>query len=91
MNHQSITDHCPYCNTALNTVTSIGKTNIKPKNGDSSLCHHCASILKFDHNLKLIAMTTKEIANLEPDHLAFLNRGRALILKRVINISSNFE
>lgn len=66
--------YCPRCGVQNDMVTPVGR-NDHPKPGDFSICYYCACLLQFDENLKLIALTEKELIELgkqEPDAIAHL-------------------
>jgi hypothetical protein len=55
-------DNCPKCGYNLSAATSdVGAT---PEPGDYSICIECYAFLRFDDNLKLIALTEEELDEL---------------------------
>ncbi len=72
---------CPYCNHTLNACTTIECENVKPAEGDYSICFNCASFLMFDGELKLTTMTQEDIGNMDDENRRTLARARKAILK----------
>lgn len=57
---------CPWCRTKLDAASDpVGDATPKP--GDLSVCINCAAMLTFGDDLKLRALSAKEIAALPID------------------------
>ena len=55
---------CPHCGHKLNAASNeMGGR--EPKAGDLSICFHCATILEFDKDLKLVEMDIERLFDLE--------------------------
>jgi len=72
---------CPYCNYTLNVCTKIEDENVKPAEGDYSICFNCASFLMFDGELALITMSAEDIGDMDDENRTTLARARKAILK----------
>lgn len=70
---------CPVCGTKLDAVTSI-ESMAKPNVGDITVCIKCAAVLRFDGELRLRAMTEREIRELHPDNFKDIARVQRIII-----------
>jgi hypothetical protein len=59
---------CPFCGVKLDAATHPKDRTLMPSPGNLSMCINCTSILKFDDNLHLVALTPQEFKKL-PDEV----------------------
>ena len=65
--------NCKFCLHPVDAHTGAFENNIKPKEGDFSVCFNCRHISKFDEHLNLISLTQKEIYDLlESDYDVYI-------------------
>lgn len=57
---------CPCCGHTLDCATPVDGVMTPPQEGDLSVCINCATPLQFDANLKLVALSDDEMAQLPP-------------------------
>lgn len=73
---------CPACGYEMDAVTELTTEGTLPKPGDFSLCVKCSQPLRFDNSLKLIAISTFELARLSrhyPETIELLEKARAKV------------
>jgi hypothetical protein len=70
---------CPKCGRKLDVATCTYDEALVPKPGDFSVCIGCAEVLRFDHELEPVLAVPAELAELDPEMLARLERSRAAI------------
>lgn len=64
--HRLSTDHCPSCNTELDSVSSIN-TDEKPEPGSITVCIECAEILEFNNDLHLVKLSPLTLDSFDQD------------------------
>lgn len=72
-------DKCPICGKELDSATSA-HGNDRPSPGDISICIYCATILRFDENLKLGEFPQEELIALPREVLTTINHIKNTIL-----------
>lgn len=55
---------CPICDVKLNATNQIDNMPVMPKPGDYSMCMYCRTILRFNDNYKLKAITVDDLKDL---------------------------
>ena len=70
---------CPFCGYRSETASAPGDKSPEP--GHIAVCISCASVLVFNDDLRLRAMTQAEFADLHPD-----NRKEILLIQRGIRM-----
>lgn len=82
-------DSCPKCGAAFDRHSQVTRqgdlpaTPATPKQGDLSLCVHCAAVLAFDGSLRLVVAPAGAIDRLDAQTRQMLFRARAAILSVV--------
>jgi hypothetical protein len=72
-------NRCPFCGYLSEAASTPGDKSPEP--GSIAVCMSCASVLVFDNDLLLRAMTQAEFADLHPD-----NRKEILLIQRGIRM-----
>lgn len=72
-------DGCPVCFHRLDAATDARFEGARPKPGDLSICISCTTVLKFDDALRHVLLTNEELASLDPEMRAELQRVRSAI------------
>lgn len=65
---------CPKCSAPITAQTSF--TGHTPSPGDLTLCMECSTLMRFDPNMCLEAVTDEEFAALPPEHRNVIEHGR---------------
>lgn len=55
---------CPVCEKKIDAVTRPDENGAVPSPGDISICFYCATVSRFDDNLKLEQLTNEQFAEL---------------------------
>lgn len=71
---------CPVCGKNLDAATSIEKEEAVPGPGDLSICLYCATVSRFDDNLKLEQITNEEFAELPEELKTSIRKARDTVL-----------
>lgn len=58
---------CPECGQEHNAATVVAGTDQQPAPGDLTVCIECATPLKFDQELGLVAVTPEDVTALDAD------------------------
>ena len=72
-------DNCPVCGYRVEAASTPHQTTPSP--GDITVCMACASVSRFDDDLRLRTMTQREIFDLHPD-----NQDEILLVQRGIRM-----
>jgi len=70
---------CPFCGYRSEAASTPGDKSPEP--GHIAVCISCASVLMFNEDLRLRAMTQGEFADLHPD-----NRDEILLIQRGVRM-----
>ena len=76
-------DNCPVCGYRVEAASTPHR--VAPFPGDLAVCIACASVSRFDDNLRLREMTQREIFDLHPanrDELLLVQRGIRMLDRR---------
>jgi len=74
---------CPFCGYLSEEASAPGDASPKP--GHVAVCISCASVLVFNDDLRLRAMTPTEFADLHPDsrdEISLIQRGIRMLDRR---------
>jgi hypothetical protein len=62
MSKMNLSFNCPCCKKELDAATSINEKDALPSPGNLSICFYCATVSRFDKDLKLEELTTEQFA-----------------------------
>lgn len=79
MAETKIHSNCPSCGKLLSGATSLNEEDALPSPGDISVCMDCATILKFDNDLRLVAISNEEFAGYPEDIKKTVKKARNLL------------
>lgn len=65
---------CPTCDANLNGATHSDDEAISPRPGDYSMCWYCGEYLRFDDDMQLRLLTSKDIVEAPLTELAEMRR-----------------
>ena len=71
--------NCPVC------FKEYSGTYVKPNPGIHCICRNCASLLKFDHELKLIEVSSNEMRDIDSKLLLTLREDQKKIVQNHFN------
>ncbi len=77
ISHKLVSSSCPFCGYQVDRATNPREPAASPKPGSLSMCLQCTSFLRFDQNLRLIALPQQEFKELPDELRDFLFRVRA--------------
>lgn len=75
-------DGCPVCFNRLDAATCATEEDARPKPGDLTVCFYCTTFLKFDAELRHVALAPGEFQHLSEIERRTLVRARTLIRAR---------
>lgn len=70
---------CPHCGKRLDAVSRLEGPVTNPSAGDLTVCFGCGESLQFDDRLRLKRISATELAALDPEEAADLNKTQAVI------------
>jgi hypothetical protein len=68
---------CPHCGTTIDAATGVG--DAVPEPGNWAVCVACGGIVRYDAELRPVALDAEELAALEPEIRSHLEEMQALV------------
>ena len=76
-------DECPACFYQIECATAAGGGENRPGPGDFSVCLNCAELLRYDDQLNLYIPSEDEMAELDSEAKALIDRARVIIVTKI--------